>query len=170
MKLWFAKVRRGEKAGLIPTDEDSRALVNRLGDGECVEVEIIRPRSVPMHRMYFGICREIGKNQDPMRTEDSIDNELRILAGHYDVIRVGRQRMPWWFGVLATVLEKNGHRLGRWLIKRLRTRLGHAHEVYVPKRIAFAKLTHDEWMELWPSLELAINERFGEGYIQERAA
>jgi hypothetical protein len=134
VKLWFAKVRRGEKAGLIPTDEDSRALVNRLEDGECVEVEIIRPRSLPMHRMYFGICREIGKNQDPVRTEDSIDNELRILAGHYEVLYV------------------------------------QGHEVRYPKRIAFAKLTHDEWMELWPSLELAINEYFGEGYIQERAA
>jgi len=134
MKLWFAKVRRGEKAGLIPTDEDSRALVNRLSDGECVEVEIVRPRSVPMHRMYFGICRQIGLNQDPMRTEDSIDNELRILAGHYDVLYIK------------------------------------GHEVRVPKRIAFAKLTHDEWMELWPSLELAINERFGEEYVQEHAA
>jgi hypothetical protein len=134
MKLWFAKVRRGEKAGLIPTDEDSRALVNRLGDGECVQVEVIRPRSVPMHRMYFGICREIGLNQDPVRDEDSIDNELRILAGHYEVLWVA------------------------------------GHEVRYPKRIAFAKLTHDEWMQLWPSLELAINERFGEGYIHERAA
>lgn len=134
MKLWFAKVSRDSKVGLIPTDEEAYRILNRLGDGECVEVEIVRPRSVPMHRMYFGICRQIGMNQDPMRTEDSIDNELRIRAGHFDVIHVD------------------------------------GHEVRVPKRIAFAKLTHDEWMELWPSLELAINEHFGEGYIQERAA
>jgi hypothetical protein len=88
MKLWFAKVRRGEKAGLIPTDEDSRALVNRLSDGECVEVEVSRPRSVPFNRLYWGLCRTIGENQDPPRDEDSIDAELRVLAGHYEVIHV----------------------------------------------------------------------------------
>lgn len=87
-RLWFAKVRRGEKAGLIPTDEDSRALVNRLGDGECVEVEVSRPRSVQFNRLYWGLCRTIGENQDPQRDEDSIDAELRVLAGHYEVMYV----------------------------------------------------------------------------------
>lgn len=134
MKLWFSKVQRGERVGLIPADDESRALLSRMGDGECAEFEVVRPRSVAMHRMYFGICRTIGQNQDPPRDEDSIDNELRILAGHYDVMYVD------------------------------------GHEVRVPKRIAFAKLSHDEWMELWPSIELAISEHFGDGYIQERAA
>lgn len=88
MRLWFAKVRRGEKAGLIPTDEDSRALVNRLNDGECVEIEVSRPRSVQWNRMYWGLCRTIGENQDPPRDEDSIDAELRILSGHFDVMYI----------------------------------------------------------------------------------
>lgn len=88
MKLWFAKVRRGEKAGLIPTDEDSRALVNRLADGECVEVEVSRPRSVQFNKLYWGLCHTIGENQDPPRDEDSIDAEIRVLAGHYEVMYV----------------------------------------------------------------------------------
>lgn len=133
MKLWLAKVQRGAKVGLIPTDDESRAVLGRLGEGECAEFEIVRPRSLPMHRMYFGICREIGKNQDPVRDENSIDYELRLLAGHYDVYHFD------------------------------------GHEVRVPKRIAFAHLTHDQWMELWPSLELAIRERFGEEYLREAA-
>src|SRR6266581_1039506 len=129
MKLWLAKVRRDNKVGLIPTDEASLSVISRLADGECAEFEIVRPRSLPMHRMYFGICREIGKNQDPARDEGSIDHELRVLAGHYDVMYIDE------------------------------------HEVRIPKRIAFAQLTHDQWMELWPSLELAIRERFGDEYI-----
>lgn len=163
MKIWLGKHGRG----FLPTDDQSKKIHARMEPGEVAEFEITRIRSIQMHRMYFGICRQIGLNQDPQRDESSIDHELRILAGHYDVIRIGRRRMPWWFGPLARILEKNG-RLGSWLVKRLRTRLGHAHEVYVPKRIAFAKLTHDEWMDLWPSIELAIRERFGDGYIQER--
>lgn len=133
MRLWLAKVRREDKVGLIPTDEESRAVLGRMGDGECAEFTIVRPRSVPMHRMYFGICRTIGENQDPQRDEDSIDYELRILAGHFDVMHV------------------------------------EGHECRYPKRIAFDKLSHDEWMSLWPSLELAIRERFGEGYLREAA-
>jgi len=131
VKLWFAKVSRENKIGLIPTDDHSRAAIARLGDGECVEVEIVRPRSLQWHRMYFGICRTIGENQDPARDESSIDHELRVRAGHYDVMWVD------------------------------------GHECRVPKRIAFAKLSGREWEELWPSLDLAIREHFGDEYIGE---
>lgn len=133
MKIWLAKVQRAGKLGLIPTDEQSRAVLGRMADGECAEFSIVRPRSVPMHRMYFGICRQIGENQDPPRSEDSIDQELRIRAGHFDLMFID------------------------------------GYQVRVPRRIAFDKLTHDEWMELWPSLELAIREHFGSEYIREAA-
>lgn len=133
MKLWLAKVHRGKKVGLIPTDEIAAKIIANMSDGECAQVEFVRPRSAPWHRMYFGICREIGFNQDPQRTEDSIDSELRVRGGHYEVL------------------------------------LMDGHEVRVPKRIAFAKLSADEWAELWPSLELAIRERFGNEYIREAA-
>lgn len=131
MKLWFAKVTRKEKVGLIPTDEMGRSVLNRMGDGECCEIELVRPRSVPWNKMYFGICRTIGENQDPRRDENSIDYELRVRAGHFDVLLID------------------------------------GHEVRVPKRIAFTKLSGDEWSELWPSLELAIREHFGEEYIEQ---
>lgn len=133
MKIWLAKVTKNGKVGLIPTDDLSRTILSRMGDGECAEVELVRPRSLPMHRMYFAICREIGLNQDPQRTENSIDNELRVRAGHFELMFVD------------------------------------GHEVRVPQRIAFAKLSHDEWAELWPSLELAIREHFGEEYLREAA-
>lgn len=133
MKLWLAKVCKNGKVGLIPTDDLSRTVLSRMGDGECAEVELVRPRSVQWHRMYFGICREIGLNQEPQRTADSIDNELRVRAGHFDLMFVD------------------------------------GYQVRVPQRIAFAKLTADEWAELWPSLELAIRETFGQEYIREAA-
>lgn len=133
MKLWLAQVRRGDKVGLIPTDDLSRAVLGRMGDGECAQVELVRPRSVQWHRMYFGICREIGENQDPQRDEDSIDAELRIRAGHYEVVEID------------------------------------GHECKFPKRIAFHKLSADEWSELWKSLEFAIREHFGNEYLRDAA-
>lgn len=127
MKGWFAKKGRG----FLPADADTALAHARMAEGECALFEMIQPRSVQWHRMYFGICREIGQNQDPVRDESSIDHELRVRAGHYDVIWVD------------------------------------GHECRVPKRIAFAKLTAREWEELWPSLDLAIREHFGDEYIGE---
>lgn len=134
MKLWLAKVSRNGKVGLIPTDDESRTVLSRMGEGECAQVELVRPRSLSWHKMYFGICRDIGKNQDPQRDESSIDAELRIRAGHFDVLLID------------------------------------GHECRYPKRIAFDKLSGDEWAALWPGLELAIREHFGEWYIREQAA
>lgn len=96
MKLWFARVSKAGKVGLIPTDEPSRALLGRLSDGECIQIEAMRLRSVQFNKLYWAICREIGENQDPKRDEDSIDAELRILAGHYELMYfAGREvRVP----------------------------------------------------------------------------
>lgn len=129
MKTRLAK----SENGFVPTDDAGRSLFMAMGDGEEALFRVERPRSSQWHRMYFGICRTIGQNQDPQRDEDSIDAELRIRAGHYDVMLV------------------------------------EAHEVRVPKRIAFDRMTGDEWAALWPSLELAIRERFGSEYIAEDA-
>lgn len=134
MKLWLAKVHRGSKVGLVPTDEITQKIIAGMSDGECAQVEFVRPRSVPWNSMYWAMCREIGFNQDPQRTEGSIDTELRIRAGHREVLFVD------------------------------------GHEVWMPKRIAFDKLTGDEWSELWPSIELAVREHFGDTYIRELVA
>jgi hypothetical protein len=117
--------------GLIPTDDESRAVLRRMGEGECAEVSISRSRSYQWHKMYKGICRDIAKNEDPERHPDDIDDDIRVYAGHY--------RLFWVDG----------------------------HECRMPKRIAFDRLTADEWAELWPSLDLAIREHFGDEYIGE---
>lgn len=127
MKIWLARKGRG----LVPADAESEKFVRKLDPGECGVFEAVKPRSSQWHRMYFGICRAIGENQDPERDENSIDAELRVRAGHFDVYLV------------------------------------EGHEVRVPKRIAFAELSADEWSALWPRLELAIVETFGHEYIHD---
>lgn len=170
MSLWFVKVSRGHKVGLIPTDDNSRAAVDRYGDGECVPVEIGRTRSVRWHKMYFGICRQIGDNQDPRRDESSIDYELRVLAGHYDVMYVGKSPAAGFLKPLLPLVAKVLPADVMIKFREVVNELSRGNEVRVPKRIAFDKLSADEWAALWPSLELAIRERFGDEYIQELAA
>lgn len=166
MKLWLGKRRRGDAVGLVATDDTSRAALARIEDGECVQVEIVRPRSVDWNRMYWGMCREIGQHQDPPRDEDSIESEIRILAGHYEVIYVGHTHAPWWLGALTRVLIDRGG-IGRWLANRINVRLT-KHRVLVPKRIAFDKMDGDQWAEYFKRAELAICERFGDSYITQQ--
>lgn len=132
--MWFHKVSRGKKSGLLPDDEEGAALLARMAEGECCQIKIVRVRSVAWNKMYFGICQIIGENQDPPRDKDSIDAEIRILSGHYDVLYVG------------------------------------THEVRIPKRIAFDKMTADEWAEYFRKAEVAIAQRFGVEYLPEMAA
>ena len=93
MRGEFCKVRREDKVGLIPTDDAARELLAKMGDGEFAIFSVMRPRSLQWHRMYFGLCATIGQNQDPERDADSIDMELRVLAGHYDVMYVGEHEV-----------------------------------------------------------------------------
>lgn len=140
MSIWLAKVSRGGSVGLIPTDDESRSELERMGDGECKEFTIISPRSVQWHRKYFGTCTEIGKNQDPPRDKDSIDRELRILAGHYDVMKL-RDKAS-----------------------------GTVYDVLTPKRIAFDKMTAEQWAEYYKKGEPEWIARFGEEYWLEANA
>lgn len=88
MRVWLAKITGKSSVGLIPTDEESRRAIVKLGDGECVQVKLCRVRSVPMNRRYWAICGDIGLNQEPMRSKESVSNELKILAGHYEVLNI----------------------------------------------------------------------------------
>jgi hypothetical protein len=131
--VYLAKVTGKNTVGLMATDAESEAVLNKFGDGEVALWKPVRLRSYQWHKMYFGICADIGQNQDPARDADSVDYELRALAGHYNPMKA-----------------RKGNEL---------------YEVRIPKRIAFDKLTADEWAALWPSLELAGRERFGDEYF-----
>lgn len=137
-ELYLAKVTsKSGRPGLAPADPETAEAIAKLGDGEMLLVRPVKIRSLRWHRLYFALCREIGQNQDPARDESSIDMELRVLAGHYDVLHA-----------------RKGNSL---------------YEVRTPKRIAFDKMTADEWQALWPSLELAGRERFGDEYFDHLA-
>lgn len=124
--------RKGD--ALYPADERAERYVRRLAEGEACEIEIERSRSYKWHKMYVQCCIDIGHNCDPSRDWQSIDAELRVRSGHFDLIFVD------------------------------------AHAVKIPKRIAFRLLTAEEWSELWPRLDLAMQEGFGFDHTAARYA
>lgn len=84
VKHWFAWTGKF----LVPFDAAAERYVNKLEPGEGLVMSVKKVRSIYWHNMYFACCREIGHNCDPERSEASIDPELRVRAGHFDVLFV----------------------------------------------------------------------------------
>lgn len=115
-----------QNALLAPNDETSAKWLSRKEEGEMVLMKPIGVRSGDWHRWYFGSCRAIGIQQEPERSEWTIDYSLRFWSGHVEETR-----------------DHNGRVLE------------------VAKRIAFDKLSPEEWATIWPSLEKTMIERYG---------
>lgn len=73
---------------LQPSDAASEKALNRLEQGEMVEMEMRRARSPAWNRKYWGCCREIGLMQEPARDEQSISDEIKVLSGHYTSLKI----------------------------------------------------------------------------------
>jgi hypothetical protein len=96
-------------AGFAPDDADAQASCKRIPVGTTVRCEITRPRSVPQLRHYWALCALVAQNHETLQTREQVDQALRILTGHVDIVKLGDQ------------------------------------VVQLPRRIAFAKLSQDEW-------------------------
>jgi len=61
--------------------------MNKLGQGEVVDVEVKRPRRIKFHRLFWGLMQLVWQNltdHDTYPTVESLVTEMKILTGHYD--------------------------------------------------------------------------------------
>lgn len=131
--VWFA--RRGDV--LIPTDEDSRKVLQRLKQGECDCFKRIGVRDPVMHRRYWALMTDLPKKirqieidrEDgkpvhmPIYNKGHAHAAMKLCTGLYDALPVG-----------AT-----------------------GYCVRVPHSTNFDEMTPDEWMLYWPNvLEVCV--------------
>lgn len=95
--------------GFAPDDSAAVENMKRIPLGTTVRCEITRPRSVQQLRYYWALCALVAQNHVELQTREQVDQALRLLTGHVDLIRVADK-----------VLQ-------------------------IPRRIAFSKLSQDEW-------------------------
>lgn len=76
---------------LVPQDDASAERIAKLPLGETVEVTIRRERSLPMHRLFFGILSHVAENSR-FETPDRLLVALKIRLGRYDVCRLPNGR------------------------------------------------------------------------------
>lgn len=98
-------------AGFAPDDDDAQRSLNRIPLGTTVRCEVVKPRSVPQLRQYWAMCALVAMNHAELQTREQVDQALRLLTGHVDLVKVGDQLLQ------------------------------------LPRSIAFAKLSQDEWTE-----------------------
>jgi hypothetical protein len=75
--------------GFAPDDDDAREACRRIPINTVVRCDITRPRSLPQLRYYWALCSLVAMNHAELQTREQVDQALRILTGHVDLVRIG---------------------------------------------------------------------------------
>jgi hypothetical protein len=102
-EVWFRKVSRNGKSGLLPSDAESASVVDAMKDDECKAFEPVAVRDPHSFRRFWHLMDEsakyvtvieidrIGKQPVLMRVFDkeSVCEAIKFCTGHYDTMPVG---------------------------------------------------------------------------------
>jgi hypothetical protein len=77
--------------GFAPDDADAVDSLKRIPLGATVRCEVTKPRSVPELRFYWALCALVAQNHAELQTREQVDQALRLLTGHVDMVRAGER-------------------------------------------------------------------------------
>ncbi len=75
--------------GFGPDGDDTLRDMRKIPVGTIVKCEIARPRSLQQLRYYWALCALVASNHAELQTREQVDQAIRILAGHVDIVSVG---------------------------------------------------------------------------------
>lgn len=123
---------------LVPTDNESRAFVKKLGDGEETPFKPLRIRSLPWHRRYWSMVSQIADNVSEINISLGPAPAMMAIQCAYD---------------LHTAIKLITGHCSTQHIK------GTPYVLRIPKPTNFDEMTADEWSEYYPKVITAIHER-----------
>jgi hypothetical protein len=102
-EVWFRKVSRNGRSGLMPTDAASANVLSAMKDDECKAFEPVAVRDPVSFKRFWHLMEEaakyvtvmeidrIGKQPVLMRVfdKDSVCRAIKFCIGHYDTMPVG---------------------------------------------------------------------------------
>jgi len=88
--LW---VRNG--SGLFPASEDAESYMKKVGQGEEVLCEVVRPRNIKFHRKFFKMCALIAENAPGNYTAREIAGLLELRTGHVRTVKAKGKIYQW---------------------------------------------------------------------------
>ena len=84
MKSIFTKT----PAGIIPNNEESLELFDKVPDGALVSVEYIKRRNYENHKRWFAMAKIFYDMQEQFDNYEIFRKHLIMIAGHFDTVIV----------------------------------------------------------------------------------
>lgn len=83
-------------SGLSPEGPDAADYLRTIPVGQVLKVEVRKARSGQHHRMYWALCNLVAQNHESLTTARAVDQAIKMLSGHVDMLRVGDEiiRVP----------------------------------------------------------------------------
>ncbi|HEY3876870.1 MAG TPA: hypothetical protein VGM92_15485 [Candidatus Kapabacteria bacterium] len=78
MKLFFCK----HLGALRSTDSDSERALQKLTNGEIIELEFRKPRNIRFHRLYWKLCQTVAENMPVTCDAETISDIIKLRTGH----------------------------------------------------------------------------------------
>lgn len=89
----MVKIRMAKQlGGLHAVDEDGENVLRKVGLGEIVSVDVVRPRNGAFHNKFFAMINLVYKNQDHYKSFDVLLQVCKLRTGHYETIETATEQ------------------------------------------------------------------------------
>ena len=82
----LAFCKRDAVGRLVAADGPSDEALRKLRFDKVLRVEVVQPRNVKHHRLYWALCHLVAENMDGV-TAETVSDVLKIRTGHANVVR-----------------------------------------------------------------------------------
>ena len=70
--------------GILPLDAEDALSIKDLDPKSILAIKVVKARSTPQLRMYWGLIRLVFENQTEFQTVDDLSNHIKCEIGHCD--------------------------------------------------------------------------------------
>jgi hypothetical protein len=76
-----------EMSSLRPFDQAARDILAKYKLGDLVAVDVVKPRCIGHHRLYWALCQLVAENMDGDFSAEVVSDVLKIRSGHVTMVR-----------------------------------------------------------------------------------
>jgi len=76
--------------GLAPHNQAARDILAKYRIDDLVTAEVVKPRNLGNHRLYWALCQKVAENMDGDYDAEVISDVLKIRTGHVTVVKTAK--------------------------------------------------------------------------------
>lgn len=73
--------------GLAPHNDSARDILARYKMGDLVTADVVKPRNLGMHRLWFALCKKVADNMPGNYNKDIVSDVIKVRTGHVIVVK-----------------------------------------------------------------------------------